>query len=166
MSRPQIPAKLKRRILVEAGHRCAIPTCRFPTTELAHIVPWSEVKKHEHENLIALCPNCHTRFDDGEIDKQSILIYKQKLIFLSDRYTKYELNVLNYLRVNSKVIVNGDLTVQNLIDDGLIYKAKVIVYFTYNDGIREDQEFVVVLTERGKQFIKNWINSNADALSY
>jgi hypothetical protein len=27
-ARPPIPAELRRRILVEAGHRCAIPTCR------------------------------------------------------------------------------------------------------------------------------------------
>ena len=28
MSRPKIPAELKRRVLCEAGHRCAIHTCR------------------------------------------------------------------------------------------------------------------------------------------
>ncbi len=35
--RPDISAELKRQILVEAGPICAIPTCRFPTTEIAHI---------------------------------------------------------------------------------------------------------------------------------
>lgn len=92
--REPIPFELKRKILVEAGHRCAIPTCRFPTTELAHIEPYAIVKKHQENKLIALCPNCHTRYDKGEIDIKSILIYKSKLIFLSDRYSKYELNVL------------------------------------------------------------------------
>ena len=36
----------KRMALVEAGHRCAIPTCRHPTTEIAHIVPES----HSHDD--------------------------------------------------------------------------------------------------------------------
>ncbi len=34
--RLDISAELKRQILVEAGPICAIPTCRFPTTEIAH----------------------------------------------------------------------------------------------------------------------------------
>lgn len=150
MSREHITAELKRKILVEAGHRCAIPTCRFPTTELAHIIPYSKVKKHEYHNLIALCPNCHTRFDKGEIDKKSIDIYKSKLVFLSDRYSKYELDVLEYLRKENKVIVYGHLSIKNLVDNNLVKNAHTICVFTYDDGIEELQEFVVVLTEHGK----------------
>ena len=59
MSRPSIPTDIKRQVLIEAGHRCAIPTCGHPTTEIAHILPWAKVKEHKFENLIALCPNCH-----------------------------------------------------------------------------------------------------------
>lgn len=166
MNRESIPAELKRRILVEAGHRCAIPTCRFPTTELAHIVPYSIVNTHDYNNLIALCPNCHTRFDRGEIDKKSILIYKSKLVFLSDRYSKYELDVLEYLRKQNKVIVYGHLSVKNLIDDGLINNAHTICEFTYNDGAVELQEFVVVLTQKGKVFIEKWIDPLNDEMTY
>src|SRR5487761_1639893 len=57
--RPAIPADLKRRVLMEAGHRCAIPTCRTVPVELAHIEPYSEVRGHAFENLITLCPTCH-----------------------------------------------------------------------------------------------------------
>lgn len=63
--RPAIPADLKRRILMAAGHRCAIPTCRTVPVQLAHIEPYSEVRGHSFENLIALCPTCHTRYDKG-----------------------------------------------------------------------------------------------------
>ena len=59
MSRPKIPAELKRRVLCEAGHRCAIHTCRQIEVEIHHIVPWSKCQEHKYENLIALCPNCH-----------------------------------------------------------------------------------------------------------
>jgi HNH endonuclease len=79
MDRPPIPSKLKRLVLVEAGHRCAIPTCRVTTTEIAHIVPFSKNKEHKFENLIALCPNCHTRYDKGEIDRLSMFEYKKNL---------------------------------------------------------------------------------------
>lgn len=82
--RPPIPQPLVRRILLEAGHRCAIPTCRAHPVEIAHIVPWSRAKEHAYENLIALCPTCHSRYDRGEIDRTSMLQYKERLRQLWD----------------------------------------------------------------------------------
>ena len=38
-NRPPIPADIKRKVLVEAGHRCAIPTCRYIEVEIHHIAP-------------------------------------------------------------------------------------------------------------------------------
>lgn len=166
MNRKTLPADLKRRILVEAGHRCAIPTCRFPTTEVAHIIPYSKVKKHEYHNLIALCPNCHTRFDNGEIDEKSMRIYKNKLVFLSDRYSPYELNVLQYLRKQNKVIIYGSLSVKNIMDDNLVKNAHTITQFNYNDGTNELQEFVVVLTDIGQEFMRKWIDPLNTDLTY
>lgn len=78
-NRPAVPRKLDRRLRVEAGHRCAIPTCRVPILEIAHIQRWEEVRQHEFENMIALCPNCHTLFDRGHIDRLSMLQYKANL---------------------------------------------------------------------------------------
>jgi hypothetical protein len=37
--RPPIPSELYRAVLIEAGHRCAIPTCRQIPIEIAHIMP-------------------------------------------------------------------------------------------------------------------------------
>jgi hypothetical protein len=49
--------------------------------EIAHITPWAKVKKHEFNNLIALCPTCHTRFDDphNPLDRKSMRQYKARL---------------------------------------------------------------------------------------
>jgi len=44
-----------RAVLVEAGHRCAIPTCRQHPVDVDHIDDWATVKEHRFENLIALC---------------------------------------------------------------------------------------------------------------
>ncbi|MFD8578436.1 HNH endonuclease [Streptomyces virginiae] len=93
--RRTVPAALKRAVLEEAGYACAIPTCRMPVYEIAHIEPWSKVKEHTFENLIALCPNCHTRFDlRKEIPKASILVYKANLSVVSSRYGPLERQVL------------------------------------------------------------------------
>jgi len=55
--RPAIPRELERAVLLEAGHRCAIPTCRQTPVEIVHIDPWAKVREHKFENLIALWPH-------------------------------------------------------------------------------------------------------------
>lgn len=72
--------EIQRAVLIEAGHQCAISACRHPRVEIHHIVPWAKCKKHEYHNLIALCPNCHTRVHDGEIDRKSLIKYKSALV--------------------------------------------------------------------------------------
>jgi hypothetical protein len=76
VSRPSIPAEIQRRVLVECGYRCAIPQCGNPQVDLHHIIPWHQCKEHSADNLIPLCPNCHRRADNGEIDRKALLIYK------------------------------------------------------------------------------------------
>ncbi|GAA5140136.1 HNH endonuclease [Alloalcanivorax gelatiniphagus] len=79
MGRPAIPAEVKRAVLVEAGHRCAIPRCGETELDVHHIVPWETCQKHEYSNLIALCPICHRRAHKGEIDRKALLQYKSAL---------------------------------------------------------------------------------------
>jgi hypothetical protein len=79
MDRHAIPAELRRAVLVEAGHRCAVPRCGHTDVDVHHIVPWETCKKHEYDNLIALCPNCHRRAHKGEIDRKSLREYKSLL---------------------------------------------------------------------------------------
>ncbi len=92
--RQQIPAELRRRVLIEAGHRCAIPTCRHIDVDVHHIIPWEKCKCHEYTNLIALCPNCHRRVHQGEIDRKSLRIYKANLRFAIEKYSQFEMDVL------------------------------------------------------------------------
>jgi hypothetical protein len=93
-----IPADIRRQVLLESGHACAIPTCQFPATEFAHIGPFAEVKKHEVSNIIALCPNHHTLYDQKKvIDRKAMRAYKLKLQFLNRRYTRYEMRLLTLL---------------------------------------------------------------------
>ena len=77
--RSKIPAELRRQVLVEASHRCAIPQCPHPDVDIHHIIPWARCKKHEFGNLIALCPNCHRRAEKGEIDRKALQKYKALL---------------------------------------------------------------------------------------
>ena len=165
--RQSIPSELKRRILVVAGHRCAIPTCRHPTTEIAHIEPWNKVREHKYENLIALCPNCHARADRGEIDHKSLRTYKRILQRLTDRYDQFELNVLSELRLKKDVVIGGNmlLLIKNLLDEELVkYTAGLarggIETAVFIEGIPSNVR--ILLTEKGKKFIEEWIEANEE----
>ncbi|MFD9879993.1 HNH endonuclease [Streptomyces alboflavus] len=114
--RPDIPMSLRRAALVEAGHRCAIPTCRQTPVELAHITPWVKVRKHAFENLIALCPTCHTRFDRGDIDRRSMLQYKVNLEVMNSRYTDFEQQLL-------RTFVRQHLRLKRAVADGNVQEV-------------------------------------------
>ena len=75
-SRPRIPAEIEREVLVECGHRCAV--CGTPSPlELAHIIPWCKSREHKAENLICLCPTCHTLADKEKWSEKQLREYKR-----------------------------------------------------------------------------------------
>lgn len=75
--RPAIPAEIKRQVLIESGHMCAVCGTPLPL-ELAHIIPWHKSKDHTAENLICLCANCHARADKEGWDTKTFRDYKQR----------------------------------------------------------------------------------------
>jgi hypothetical protein len=152
------PLPLKREVLVEAGHRCAIPTCRQTTTEIAHIIPWSKVKKHEFDNLIALCPNCHTRFDNKEIDRKSMIQYKMNLSIVNSRYGDLEQRILKIFAANPQqefiyIYKYLDILLMYVIEDELIEKDE-------SHSLLGEYS-VYELTDKGKTFIDKWVNAES-----
>jgi len=161
MRRPPIPRQLRRDVLVEAGHRCAIPTCRQPTVEIAHIEPWEKVKKHTFDNLIALCPNCHRRVHKGEIDRKALKQYKANLSILNGRYCDIERRVLYYFaehRNESQIKLPGglDIFLMYLLKDGYLRKIQAqenVVVWVGNFGPEWYE-----LTPKGRKFIQKWLS--------
>lgn len=159
--RPPIPTALKRQVLVESGHRCAIPTCRQTPVELAHIVPWATCKEHAFDNLIALCPTCHTRFDRGDMDRKAMFNYKHNLGVLNSRYGDFEQRVLKVFADNPQInqiwLPGGlDIMLMYLLQDGLLV-------FTGQDSgvIMNDMpsQKLYALTTKGREFINKWLGS-------
>jgi ATP-dependent helicase HepA len=75
--RPAIPIAIRREVLLQARHRCAV--CCEPTPlEHAHIRPWSTSQDHAVTNLIALCANCHERADKEHWGTDALKRYKQE----------------------------------------------------------------------------------------
>lgn len=72
------PAAVRRNLLVEAKHRCAICADSAPL-QFHHMLDWAKIKHHDARHMLALCGTCHTRCTNGLIDYQAQLAYKRKL---------------------------------------------------------------------------------------
>jgi hypothetical protein len=118
-------SEVKRMVLVEAGHRCATPTCRHPTTEIAHIAPESQSHDDSFEDLIALCQDCQKK----EIDRQSIRRYKRNLGILNSRYSDFERRVFDQIAETDRrsFIVEAGLEIPLLhaVHDGLLKRVEL-----------------------------------------
>jgi HNH endonuclease len=154
--RPPIPAEIRRRVLVEAGHRCAIPTCRYIEVDVHHIVPWAQCQAHEYDNLIALCPNCHRRANRGEIDRKSLRLYKINLRFAHDKYSQLEIDVLFELfrsPENTGFPWMGYMLIllKRLLDSGLI-TVHEIESGSWIGHIKTTPDMIAI-TMKGREFI-------------
>lgn len=70
MSSRYIAEVVKKRLYAESMGRCMNPACQQDLfcengdiIEKAHIDPYCETADNTFENLVLLCPNCHTNFD-------------------------------------------------------------------------------------------------------
>ncbi|UBH22393.1 HNH endonuclease [Macrococcus armenti] len=103
MQRKKIPVKVERSLYAESLGCCLNPNCRQrivnyegDISEKAHIIEYSQSHDNSYENLIILCPNCHTRFDrNEEFTIEEIKSWKkvrQKEIskILEERFSSFE----------------------------------------------------------------------------
>lgn len=70
MKRERIDENVKRRLYAESMGRCMNPDCQTELfmengdiIEKAHIVPYCKTADNVFDNLVVLCPNCHTKYD-------------------------------------------------------------------------------------------------------
>jgi hypothetical protein len=144
----------KRMALAEAGHRCAIPTCRHPTTEIAHIVPESESHDDSFANLIALCPKCQNK----KIDRQSIRMYKRNLEILNSRYSDFERRVFDQIAETDQrsfiVEAGFEIMLLHAVNDGLLRRVE-LAPVAIQQG--EPTHYTYEVTDEGLAFINRYV---------
>jgi hypothetical protein len=149
-----VPMARKRMVLVEAGDRCAILTCRHPTTEIAHIVPQSQSHDDSFEDLIALCPNCQKK----EIDAQSMRMYKHDLEILNSRYSDFERRVFDQTAGTDRrsFIVEAGLEIPLLhaVNDGLLKRVELAPAAIQRG---EPTHYTYEVTDEGLNFVNRYI---------
>ena len=70
--RPHLPSAIKRDVKAEASGECAICSNNANSCEAAHIVPVSKTKCNHPHNLLWLCANHHTKFDNGSLGPKGV----------------------------------------------------------------------------------------------
>ncbi|WP_238593555.1 HNH endonuclease signature motif containing protein [Sulfurospirillum diekertiae] len=86
MARKAIPEYIQRRLYAESMGRCMNPACgkdllltNGDIVEKAHIIPHCDSADNSFENLILLCPNCHTNFDkNSAFTEEEVRIWKRE----------------------------------------------------------------------------------------
>ena len=85
MSREEISETIKRRLYAESMGRCMNPNCQCElfrpngdVIEKAHIDPYCKTADNSFENLVILCPTCHTDFDkNAAFSPEEVLSWKK-----------------------------------------------------------------------------------------
>lgn len=160
--RQAIPAELERALMIEAGYRCAIPTCRtvYPL-DIEHIDEYSRVKKHEFSNMIVLCKNCHGIKGTGprKLDRKALRAIKANLGRINQRYNDTERRILeHFARDSSTVEVRLPATpvlFHYLLQDALIEVVPESGYAVLQESGIDDFLFQDYrLTPRGTEMVQ------------
>lgn len=144
---------VRQQVLHEAGYRCANPACRtLLTLEIHHLDPVSEGGSNTVDNLLALCPNCHTLHHRRVIPMTSLKAWKLLLLSLNEGFDRISIDVLLAMQQIKNLRVSGDgfVHIAGLLTGGYVRLAMVghPAGGTTQLGLR--------LTEKGQTFIEAW----------
>jgi hypothetical protein len=156
-ARTTIPIATQRLVLHEAGYKCANPVCRvILTLEIHHMDYVSEDGSNEPENLLPLCPNCHSLHHQGNIPKESLRSWKMLLLSLNEAFDHKAVDLLLALdKLKDGLFLSGDgfLACAALVTSGMV-KVEVQHYGVENQAI--NAIYYVSLSSKGRSFVDAW----------
>jgi hypothetical protein len=151
---------VKREVLIEAGFRCAVPTCRgILALDLHHIEELREGGGSTAANLIALCPTCHALYTRGTISKDAIYAYKTVLVSLSASFDRETISNLLFLRISdsrNNLLTSGD----GLLRFTPLIAAGYADYVMKANNANQLYSYTVFLTDKGRALLDAWTSGN------
>lgn len=93
------PAHVRRKLRQEAFFGCC--RCGNPLIENAHIIEYHLTKQFPEEDMLALCPNCHTEADLGHYPKHVLRDFKQNPFNKNKNYIKKQ-----FMVTGDKMVIN------------------------------------------------------------
>lgn len=159
-------------MLIEAGYKCGSPICRqIITLQIHHIVWVKDGGENTPDNLLALCPNCHSLHTQGYIPEAAIKTWKQLLVSLNDanrgtadlllvlyneekRIEKNEKDSLSSFRFTGDSLP----AIASLITSGILEISKR--YRGAGHFASTLPSFEVKITEKGNNLVEAWLEGN------
>lgn len=158
MARQSIPIETHRQVLHEAGYRCANPACRMVLAmNIHHLDPVSNGGSSTFDNLVALCPNCHTLHHQNVIPHDSLRAWKILLLSLNEAFDRKAVDILLALRKIHKINLKGEgmLEIAGLISSDLVKWKQ-----------HHTDSFDIMLSQRGSIFLEAWVSGRlSEAIS-
>jgi hypothetical protein len=133
------------------------------TLEVHHIEYVSEGGGNGPDNLLVLCPNCHTFHHSGHIPRESLRSWKFLLLALNEAFDRRSIDTILALHALGGVVVWGDglLACAALVASGLV-SVEEQDEFVEMEGIlgkhtdRRTAKYWIELSARGKVFVEGW----------
>ena len=151
-------------VLHEAGYKCSNPACRMVLTlDIHHLEYVSEGGGDSPDNLLALCPNCHSLHHRGHIPIESLRAWKVLLLALNEGFDRRSVDTLLALDVLGGVMVWGDglLSCASLVASGLVEvdtEEEVVEREGFFSSHKESRiaKYWIELSAKGHAFIDAW----------
>jgi hypothetical protein len=161
--RKSLSLSTRTAVLIEAGYRCAVPTCRgILALDLHHIWKVNEGGGDNVSNLIALCPTDHALYHRGTISVDAIYSYKAMLTALNGAFDNQTIDLLLFISTINKgqLIISGDglLKFARVLSAGL---AQAEMLANNNNVI---VTYTVWISEKGRRLIDAWKSGDRIAL--
>jgi hypothetical protein len=158
--RKSISINTKREVLHQSGYRCGNPACRsILTIDIHHLVPIAESGPDTPDNLLALCPNCHSLHHNEVIPIESIRAWKMLLIAMNEAYDRRSIDQLAALESVGKVYVSGEglLTCSGLVAGKLLTVTAWGCTVMGGPQIQTQVPYYCLsLTDRGRALLAAW----------
>lgn len=156
VQRKAIPVTVQTAVLIEAGYRCAVPTCRnILAIDIHHICEVAAGGGNDPANLIALCPTCHALYHRHTISAEAIYTYKAMLVAIGRAFDRDAIDRLLFLQKLSRdfLIVTGD---------GLLHFDRLIAAGLAEVEQKGNNNWLVVtyavnISERGRMLVSAWL---------
>ena len=166
-NRKPIPDDVKRQVLIEAGYRCGVPTCRnILAIDLHHMEQVSEGGGNETANLLALCPTCHALYHRGNYSKEAVYAWKQVLVSLSFAFDHGTIDLMLFLY---KIKDDDTFLIKQ---DGMLQFARLIgndlVSYEWKQGQIQSMMiagYKVSLSTKGLHLIEAWMSGDRSAVA-
>lgn len=154
-ARKPLPVDIVSLVLHEAGYRCANPVCRtIITLDIHHIVRVADGGPGTPDNLLPICPNCHSLHHKDIIPASSIRAWKMLLLSLNHAFDQRAIDILLTLSTMKRLDVQGEGVLQcaGLIASGLVMTDVASVSATR----------FLKLTDKGRHFVQAWKDGKQD----